>query len=389
MHVLHTISGLERELGGIPVSVIRICEELGSRGVTVELLSQVESRENGDCFPIDPLKVNSQRVTPLPVVGKRLGYSRQFKKAIRSLCHEKGVQIVHSNGLWLLCNHDTVKTARKQGLPIIIQPHGMLEAWALEFRSKRKSLAWELYQRKDLSSATIFFATSMKEAASIRKAGFSQPIAIIPFGVDLPLLPSHTIPREGIRTALFMSRIHPIKGIMDLVKAWAIVRPAGWRLIIAGPDEQGHREDVESEIKKARLSAVISLVGAVADQKKSDLLQNANLFILPSLSESFGIVVADALSYGIPVITTIGTPWKSLADNNCGWWVPLGLEPLVGAIDTATTISDDERQAMGGRGRTLVEKEFTWKAAADKTLITYEWILGLANRPDFIIADNE
>src|SRR5208282_2025230 len=128
--------------------------------------------------------------------------------------------------------------------------------------------------------------------------------------------------KPEIRTVLFLSRIHPKKGLLDLVEAWAgIQRPeAGgqwsavggqpkWRVVVAGGDENGHLAEVKAEIRKQKLESSFEFIGEVADEMKWDLYQSADLFVLPTKSENFGIVIAEALACGVPVITTRGTPW--------------------------------------------------------------------------------
>jgi len=185
-------------------------------------------------------------------------------------------------------------------------------------------------------------------------------------------------------TALFLSRIHPVKGLLNLVAAWDRLRPAGWRMVICGPDEGGHLEQVKRTVAKVGLSSAFEFKPAVYGLEKNALCASADLFVLPSFSENFGLVIAEALACGVPVITTKGTPWEELHTRQCGWWIDIGVEPLVAALREAMALSDEQRKVMGQRGRRLVEENYSWpKIGADMKAV-YEWVLRSGPRPDCI-----
>jgi glycosyltransferase involved in cell wall biosynthesis len=253
------------------------------------------------------------------------------------------------------------------------------------YRAWKKKIAWALYEKRDLDSVRVFCATSVQEATSIRKCGFRQPVAVVPNGVFLPSQEPRRSRRPDRRTALFLSRIHPKKGLLSLVEAWKTVRPTGWRVIVAGPDEEGHRNTVEEAVKAADLWDVFEFVGPVKDETKGLLYREADVFILPTMSENFGVVVAEALAHGVPVITTTGAPWSGLREHGCGWCVRPDAGELAIAIREATGRSDSEREAMGERGRVWMEQDYSWSSVAKRMLSVYEWILGGGKAPDCVI----
>jgi glycosyltransferase involved in cell wall biosynthesis len=158
-----------------------------------------------------------------------------------------------------------------------------------------------------------------------------------------------------------------------------------WRVLVAGGDENGHLAEVKTEIRKQKLENSFEFIGEVADEKKWDLYRSADLFVLPTKSENFGIVIAEALACGLPVITTRGTPWEDLITHRCGWWVELGAGPLAVALNEAMRLPDEERRAMGLRGRKLVEENYTWPAAAKKMVALYRWMLDSGSKPECLI----
>jgi glycosyltransferase involved in cell wall biosynthesis len=192
-------------------------------------------------------------------------------------------------------------------------------------------------------------------------------------------------PQPSKRTVLFLGRIHPIKGLSDLVKAWAMVRPPGWRVVIAGDGDKNHQAQLEAEIRERGLSGEFSFVGPVTGDSKWVWYREAALFVLPSHSENFGIVVAEALACGVPVITTRGTPWEDLNAHRCGWWTDIGPEALAKALREATTQPVAGRVEMGTRGKRLVEEKYTWPGIAAQMHRVYSWMLGQAPKPDCIV----
>jgi glycosyltransferase involved in cell wall biosynthesis len=378
--VLHTIASLKATKGGPSVSVSRLCEALSDNGIKVDLMTQKGWRTPESHLIPDLKRVQTRFVRSLPFLGERLSYAPFLRKRIGSESHRKHYKIIHDHGLWLPCNHAASSIANRLGIPFIVHPRGMLEPWALSYKAWKKRIAWRSYQRRDLSRASILVATSAQEEHAIRRAGLRLPIAIIPNGIDLPP-ETMAVNKSGTKMALFLSRIHPKKGLLNLVAAWAKTRPEGWTIVVAGPDEGGHRRDLESAIHRAGVGDQFVFAGPVAGEEKADLYRNADLFILPTFSENFGLVVAEALAYGVPVITTKGAPWEGLVAHGCGWWIDMNVEALASAIRKATNLSAETRQAMGERGRRYVQSAFAWSRIAHEMMSVYMWVLGQCERP--------
>jgi glycosyltransferase involved in cell wall biosynthesis len=386
LNIYHTIAGLHPDSGGPARTVTSLCASLVKiPGVEVSLITQsiTDDRIYYGSFSPDRTYVAESRS------HSYLKSGRLLKALLERQLSETTPEIVHDHGVWLPSNHAVATWAKKHRVPLVVQPRGMLEPWAISFRAYKKKIAWSLYQKKNLDAAALFFATSQTEADNLRKLDFTQPIAVIPNGVDLPDIDlsfdaGQVTQRE--RNVVFMSRVHPKKGLKGLLEAWATLGVDNWTLTLVGPDEGGHLQEVLTYAKKLRIENKVVYRGVMEGAGKASLLQHADLFILPSFSENFGVVVAEALAYGVPVISTFGTPWRGLVENNCGWWVDAEPEALAGALRDAMALTDKERYKMGARGRKYA-REFDWGHIAEEAADVYRWLLGKADRPDCVRLD--
>jgi glycosyltransferase involved in cell wall biosynthesis len=307
-----------------------------------------------------------------------------FREFLSRLCREEEIDLIHNHGCWLPINSAAVSVARRLRLPLVFTPHGMLRRWALRHNRLRKRVAWTLYQARDLRGASLIHVTSVEEGIEVRELGLRNPVAVIPHGVPMPPLDRSLVRREP-RTALFLGRLHPVKGVENLLEAWAAVRPRNWRLVLAGPDEAGYQKHLEGRRDALRLGDSVEFSGPVSEGRKWTILQSASLFVLPSFTENFGLSAAEAMASALPVITTKGTPWQEIEKEGCGWWVEVGVGPLVAALREATDLVDEARLAMGTRGRALVARKYGWPAVGQRMLRSYEWLLRGGAPPDCLL----
>jgi len=382
-NVLHTVASTQASHGGPSRSVPFLCDALAGQGVSVRLVTTVPGEGAGD--PILPGGEVATRT--VPETGRLRSVFRSplaFYKELRSAVQENPPDLLHDHGVWLPSNAAAALVAWQTGLPFVISTRGMLTDWALQHNRWKKRLAWAGYQKRVLGQADLFHVTSQEEVDVLRDLGFDRPAAVIPNGVPLPDESVSNEPTGEEQRALFLSRVHPKKGLPMFLDAWATVRPDGWTLEIVGPSEDGHRAELEAQARRLGLDGAVQFLGPVADDEKWDVYHRSDLFVLPTHSENFGIVVAEALAAGVPALTTTGAPWQDLEHHDCGWWVEPTEQALTEALRAAVDADDETRRAMGRRGRRLVDEQYSWPGVAKNMTAAYRWLLGDGPRPDVI-----
>jgi glycosyltransferase involved in cell wall biosynthesis len=384
MKVVVTIATLNPQHGGPARTVPALCRALVRHGADLEMVTIAErgrapaSLETAG-FNATVIETRATRYQPR-------SWTAQFKDALSRALREKEYSVLFDVGLWLPSNHFAAQIAAQTQTSFVISPRGMLSPQALQFAKWKKRLAWIAYQKSDLKRARVLHATSENEAKDFRQRGLTQPIAIVPNGVEAPVqLSLRPTSHESPRTLLFLSRLHPMKGLKDLVRAWAQVRPPRWRVVLAGPDEGDHRSEVESLVASLNLQSDFEFAGPVDDETKWKLLARTDLFVLPSYSESFGLAIAEALAAAVPVITTRATPWRELESHHCGWWIDTGVDALANSLAEATNKTAEELRAMGKHGRKLVLEKYSWDVVAQKMLSLFEWLIGRGEQPPWLI----
>lgn len=384
--VTHVTSSVSRLAGGLLDCVRLLSKSLVEEGAIQQQVLGLEDSKTALDLPMwAPI-----RVSPLRVVGPAaIGYAPRMGQ---ELCASKP-DLVHLYGLWKYPSVAVNTWFSKTHGPYLISPQGMLEPWALRRSHTRKWFAMLLFQRDCLDNAACLHATAPMEVESIRAAGFKNPIALIPNGVEMPPgEQNRSIEQKaaarltaGMRKMLFLSRIHPKKGLLNLIEAWRQLAPSGWQLVVVGPDEIGHLAEVRRAVQKAGLERCVEFPGAAWGPARWQFYRDADLFVLPTFSENFGIVITEALACGIPVITTNGAPWEELRTHSCGWWIDIGVEPLIQALREAMELSDAQRYEMGRHGRSLVAAKYMWPGIAQNMKSVYEWMLGRGPKPDCVI----
>ena len=364
MKVLHVIPSLSRSSGGPARSVQGLAASLSQTGVEAWLLSL----HWGERPWVDGVNhfVNG----------------KPFEDVLLTIKPD----IVHIHSIWSPELHRCAVICRRWGIKYVIAPRGMLEPWSLQQKWLKKRIARFLYQDNDLKHAAALHATAEIEESQFRKLGFTNPIIISPNGVNVPSSPiQHSSSLTHEMRLLFVSRMHPKKGVAELVDALNSIKRSQPMLLkslcvelvytLSDDLEREYEAKIKDMVASYGLTDKFVFTGALNDDEKWKAYARADLFALPTYSENFGIVVAEALWAGVPVITTKGTPWKDLDEHNCGKWIDIGVEPLTVALMDMLSLPIEALRRMGANGRKLVEAKYTWPAVVKAMVEGYKAIL--------------
>ncbi len=358
MKVLHYVPSLAVRTGGVAAYLAVLSLELGK---LVDL--HIATHDEGE-LELETHNAVIHRIPP--------GWLCYF--SAKGLLKKLRPDVVHINGCWQPQLLFFQRAAQSSRIPVVLSPHGMLEPWIVKRHYwTRKWPAIQLYQRGLVKHADYLHATAEKEKDNLLRLGWNARITVIPNAVNIEELPLKDNWRTK-RRIVFMSRLHVKKGIELLLEALSHLKPDldGYEVIIAGEGEPDYVETLKKAAIYFGLSEVVIFVGGVYGAEKVSLLQSADFFVLPTYSENFGIVVAEALACGTPVITTHGTPWKELEDYACGWYIPVGFGALEKHLQKAISTPEEDLKRMGLHGRKLVENKFTVQAVAQKFLGIYK-----------------
>lgn len=383
----HVIPYLGRDFGGPVMALAAMAAGLSARGEEVAIFS---TRRAGDGAQIE-LPPACRVVCPADAGRGGLRHSPQLWAELQ----RAAPRLIHSHGLWTDVHRCAAAMARRLGVPHVLGPCGMLGAVALQRSRWKKALARRWFQDRALAEAACLLANSVAEAEDIRRYGLTNPVAVIPNPVSGPDAVPDRVSGDAFRQRyalaprkqllLFLGRIHPTKGVRRLVEVWHALKSfhAGWQLVIAGPDEGNYRLHVEEDLAKLNCLDTVTFTGPLSEEWKWGALSAAELFVMPSRHENFGIAIAEALLAGVPVVTTTGTPWQSLPEQEAGWHVDPAPQTLAGALAAAMALDSASRQAMGRHGQ-LLAGQFSPDAVAGMLTQLYDWLLNGTEPPAFV-----
>tara|TARA_Y200000002_G_scaffold379883_1_gene390124 strand:- start:4353 stop:5522 length:1170 start_codon:yes stop_codon:yes gene_type:complete len=372
MKILHTVPHIDEEASGPSYTVPRLCEAIAKLDHEVTL-----SCLRGE-LEISNVKLITHSSWP---VLKGFGISHNHTFSLIQNAYK--MDIIHNHMLWSMTSIATGWVVPGKGAKLVTSPRGTISEWALNHHKHRKNLFWPL-QKRVLEKANLIHVTSNSEHEDVRRLGIKQPVLVVPNGVDIPDLKEHFFNRKD-RTLLFISRIHPKKGIETLIEAWTYIEDLfnDWKLKIVGPGDEVYVSKLKNLIAKKGLHNV-EFTGPLYGIDKQSAYQSADIFVLPTHSENFGMVVAEALANNCPTIVSQDAPWSGIQDNNCGWWIPNNVDSLRNTLKGAMSLSKKELRTMGSNGRWWMKRDFSWDRIAILMEEGYNWLLNGGELPDTI-----
>jgi len=361
MRLCQIVPSLAAQHGGPSQSVRALANHLVSDGTAVELLTTREADEL-----VSPAADDRATIHAFPRVFPRLlarspGLDRHLRNA--------APDCVHHHSIWLRTLAYAADAARTRDCPLVISPRGMLSDWAWAHHRWRKQLAAWFVHPGAMHRATAWHATSEEEARDIRARGFRQPVCVAPNGVPMPnernLAPARAAWQElcpAIRNrpvALFYSRLHRKKRVRELIDLWLAQSRGDWLLLIVGTPEEYTAEGLAAEVAARGASDRVAVCDGT---NRPAPYAVASLFLLPSHSENFGLVIAEALATGVPTLVTDATPWRHLGEHEAGWCVPWAEYGTT--LDRALAVDAEELRNRGQKGRELMQRDYSWERVA-------------------------
>ncbi|MEW2915366.1 glycosyltransferase, partial [Leisingera sp. JC11] len=337
MYVLHVVSDLDEAYGGPSQSVPQLVHHLAAEGVGgrilyVETLAQsrnriVESRQ---------LLAQGARIRG----SRRICYAPDLRRLLREAVRSSAPALVHIHSMWRYNAWAAWQEARAAGLPVVVSPRSNLYGHSLRKNRLIKQAARRLFVDRMLTEAAFVHATAASETEAVRAAGYKTvPVRTIPNGID-PVDVSGFATRAAALSALqletdparphvlFLSRVDPRKRVADLIAAFAAseqARSQAAELLIAGPAaSEGYAADLRARAAAEGVAERVHLLGMLRDGQRTAAYAAADVFALPTQFENFGIAIGEALSAGLPVVTTTATPWAAAAENGVGHLVEPG-----------------------------------------------------------------
>lgn len=370
MRVLHVVPSFYPAVGyGGPIhSLLHLCLNLKGLGCEVKVLTTDAHRDFR-------LTLNQQRDPLLSTLKvqfcRRIGRGTIAPQLLRRLSEEIAwADVIHLTAVYNFPTLPTLFAARQSGKPLVWSPRGTLQRWAGSRHVLAKAF-WEFTCRMLLPRRTALHLTSEEEAAESAPRLGNPTAWVIPNGVDIPLLPTPP-PNDGVLKLLFIGRLDPKKGIENLIEATSIfsrLKLADWRLRIAGEGDPDYVAGLHALASDAGVSSRVEFCGHLDGECKHRAFANSDIVVVPSHTENFGLVVAEALAHARPVIAGRGTPWREVESRGCGLWVNNDPPSLASGIQKLCRC---DRAAMGRRGRDWMNSSFTWQERARCMLSLYE-----------------
>ncbi|MEG4800848.1 hormogonium polysaccharide biosynthesis glycosyltransferase HpsP [Microcoleus sp. ARI1-B5] len=397
MRILQIIPSISLVYGGPSQMVLGLSAALASQGIDVTIIT---TDSNGDIGqpPLDvplnqPLKQNGYQI-----IYFRCSPFRRYKFSLSLLQwlnqNARQFDLAHIHALFSPVTTLAATLARYHNLPYIIRPCGMLDPADLQKKKQLKQIYGRLLERPNLAGAAAIHFTSKQEAKISERFGLGDrgkmPVPpdflpqdlVIPLGVRAGLFPKR-LRESQVPIILFMSRIEPKKGLDLLIPALESVLVSGieFQFVLAGsnPQDADYETQIKEQIQNSPLGKYTTITGFVSGNFKNELLTNADLFVLPSYYENFGIAVAEAMAAGVPVaISDRVHISEDIQQAEAGWVGPLEVGAIASLIKSAL-LNPEERKRRGLNGKEYAEKHYNWDAIARQTIDAYQQILSSIN----------
>jgi glycosyltransferase involved in cell wall biosynthesis len=390
MKIAYLLNSVSRKAGGL----FEICKRLAQttcREKEIVVLGMEDEFTKTDVIQWAPLRPT---VFP-PVFARSFGYALGYSQYLAEVCPD----IAHVHGLWTYPSFAGYRWHRRTKRPLIYTAHGMLAPWALRNSAWKKRLVRALWEDAAHRSAACFHVNSEAEHLTLRRHGLRIPICIIPNGIDLPAGQSSEVSSlvsdlasvaRGRNLLLYLGRLHRKKNLLNLIRAWKEAlnsHPSilnSWMLAIAGWDQGGHEARLRQLTTDLRLLTSVIFLGPRFGADRDACYRACDAFVLPSLSEGLPMTVLEAWAYAKPVLMTSECNLPEGFVAGAALQTGTTSKQIAARLKQLIEMSDDDRKAMGARGRALVAETFSWPRIGEQMRWVYEWVLGGGTAPETI-----
>lgn len=387
LSVLFATGSLSDESSGPYLSLKQTASALTQRGHAVTVLGTMRAHDRDlGGWPVDARTFRSHGPFSLHYAPGMAAWLRGRPS--------DAWDVVSLQGVWLHTNRIIAGWCIRRDKPFMITAHGNFNPVALAISAWKKRLARHSFLRPVFQHVACYQALTEIEYVTLRESGVRGPICVIGNGIDLPdvdsmrsaeeVLPKHLLAR---RTCLYLGRLHPIKGIDRLLRAWGRVAPGDdWQLVIAGDGEKSFRTELAAVAKAAQCRNV-HFVGAVSGDVKSAWFRNAAFVVLPSHSEAFPMALLEAFSYGTPGVITAACGLPQSAGAGAAVEVESSDDGVGAGLEQMVRFSRDRLQTMGAAARAFVSEHYAWSKICGELESVYAWMQARGPKPSCLRTD--
>ncbi|TAE60336.1 MAG: glycosyltransferase [Nostocales cyanobacterium] len=387
MKILQIVPSISLIYGGPSQMILGLSPALAKAGTKVTILTTNTNGDSGQESLDVPLNLPIQQ-DGYEIIYFRCAPFRRYKFSVDLLKwlkdNAKDFDIAHLHALYSPVISAAAMICRQQNIPYILRPLGTLDPADLQKKKQLKKIYTALWERANIAGAAAIHFTSEQEAKVSERFGVNTKDLVIPLGV-IPQQKSEEDVRiklgipEDKTLILFMSRIEPKKGLDLLIPALNQLLKMGFdfHFVLAGtnPQDPSYEDKIKDEITNSPLKECTTMTGFVTGKTKIGLLQTADLFVLPSYYENFGIAVAEAMVAGTPVVISDQVHiYQQIIDSESGWVGKTDVNSIVNLLTTA--LSDpQECQRRGLNAQEYALNNFSWEAIAQQMIRAYQEII--------------
>lgn len=364
MKVLHYIPSIGKSGGGVSAYLQLLSHDLGQ---LVDL--HIVTHHTPDEMPMNDCSVH--------FIESSIKRPTKMKQEYCALLNKIKPDVVHVNGCWMLQCSWIIFWTKAKNYPVALSPHGMLEPWNIQKSYWTKKLpALLLYQKRSVKISDVLVATAEQERTNLLALGYNSNVVIVPNGIIIDGIDIKKTWKER-KQIMFLALYRKNKGIDILMQAIAKIKEQlnDWKVVIAGIESDYTVTDLNEMAIQLGISDMVDVTGSLFGEDKWNAYRSSDVFVLPTLNENFGIVIAESYLCGTPVITTKGAPWSFISEYKCGWWIDRTVDNITQAIQEFLQTPMEKRKQMGLRGRQLVIEHFASDIVAKQMVEVYKRII--------------